>query len=243
MLRTKIPSVNFNCSILLRTVSTSSSSSKRFLQTGHTEASNSNSGLPYKLESDHIQQIQAQTTQTSTNTWARHKLSSRSFQDLIKGSKTKKIEGQATVFPSSTESQDKQELESKQENKTSASTLPAKKKSRRTLRPRKALIRLSPNATAHLKALLDQPEPKLIRIGVKNRGCSGLTYNLEYINEPNKFDEVVEQDGVKVIIDSKALFSIVGSEMDWLDDKLSSRFIFRNPNSKGTCGCGESFMV
>lgn len=118
-----------------------------------------------------------------------------------------------------------------------------KKKKKRTLRPRKALITLSPMAISHLKGLLDQPEPKLIRIGVKNRGCSGLTYDLQYITEPSKFDEIVEQDGVKVVIDSKALFSIVGSEMDWVDDKLSSRFVFKNPNSKGTCGCGESFMV
>ncbi|QLG73473.1 hypothetical protein HG535_0E05570 [Zygotorulaspora mrakii] len=118
-----------------------------------------------------------------------------------------------------------------------------KKKRKRTIRPRKALITLSTKAISHLQGLLDQPEPKLIRIGVKNRGCSGLTYDLQYITEPGKFDEVVEQDGVKVFIDSKALFSIVGSEMDWVDDKLSSRFIFKNPNSKGTCGCGESFMV
>ncbi|SGZ48419.1 CIC11C00000004356 [Sungouiella intermedia] len=117
------------------------------------------------------------------------------------------------------------------------------KKPRRKLRPRMALITLSPNAVEHLRALLDQPEPQLIRIGVRNRGCSGLTYHLEYVTEPGKFDELVEQDGVKVFIDSKALFSIVGSEMDWIDDKLSSRFIFKNPNSKGTCGCGESFMV
>lgn len=117
------------------------------------------------------------------------------------------------------------------------------KKPRRQLRPRKALITLSADAVDHLQALLDQPEPKLIRIGVRNRGCSGLTYHLEYVDKPGKFDELVEQDGVKVLIDSKALFSIVGSEMDWQDDKLSSRFIFRNPNSKGTCGCGESFMV
>lgn len=122
-----------------------------------------------------------------------------------------------------------------------AAPAPAKKK--RTLRPRKALITLTPSAVHHLQALIDQPEPKLIRIGVKNRGCSGLTYHLEYVTEGGKFDELVEQDGVKVLIDSKALFSIVGSQMDWLDDKLSSRFIFRNPNSKGTCGCGESFMV
>lgn len=134
------------------------------------------------------------------------------------------------------------EEEEKEANKKLAAQ-PQKKKAKRKLRPRKALISLTPSALSHLKALLNQPEPKLIRIGVKNRGCSGLTYDLEYITEPGKFDEVVEQDGVKVIIDSKALFSIVGSEMDWIDDKLSSRFVFKNPNSKGTCGCGESFMV
>lgn len=120
---------------------------------------------------------------------------------------------------------------------------PKKKGKRRVLRPRKAVITLSPKAIYHLKALLDQPEPKLIRVGARNRGCSGLTYDLQYITEPGKFDEVVEQDGVKIVIDSKALFSIVGSEMDWVDDKLASKFVFKNPNSKGTCGCGESFMV
>lgn len=119
----------------------------------------------------------------------------------------------------------------------------AEPKKRRTLRPRKALITLTPKAVANLRGLLDQPEPQLIRIGVRNRGCLGLTYHLEYVSEPGKFDETVEQDGVKVLIDLKALFSIVGLEMDWVDDKLSARFIFRNPNSKGTCGCGESFMV
>lgn len=125
-----------------------------------------------------------------------------------------------------------------------AAPMPAvKPKKKRTLRPRKALISLSPSAVEHLRALLDQPNPKLIRIGVRNRGCSGSTYNLEYVDKPGKFDELIEQDDVKVLIDSKALFSIVGSEMDWLDDKLSSRFVFKNPNSKGTCGCGESFMV
>jgi len=65
---------------------------------------------------------------------------------------------------------------------------------------------------------------------VRNRGCSGLAYNLEYVDKPGAFDETVEQDGVKVLIDSKALFSIIGSEMDWVEDKLSQRFVFRNPN-------------
>jgi len=128
---------------------------------------------------------------------------------------------------------------------------------------------LTPGAVSQLRALLAQPEPKLIRVGVKNRGCSGLAYHLEYVEKPGTFDESVEQDGVKVLIDSKALFSIIGSEMDWAEDKLSQRFVFRNPNiSKFVllwlsedewivegceaddiitlaeqCGCGESFSI
>ncbi|EME49091.1 hypothetical protein DOTSEDRAFT_84554 [Dothistroma septosporum NZE10] len=107
-----------------------------------------------------------------------------------------------------------------------AATKPKKSK----LRPRKAPIVLTPKAVEQLQGLFDQPEHKMIRVGVKNRGCSGLAYHLEYVDKPGAFDETVEQDGVKVLIDSKALFSIIGSEMDWLEDKLSARFIFKNPN-------------
>jgi iron-sulfur cluster assembly protein len=106
----------------------------------------------------------------------------------------------------------------------------AAKPKKSKLRPRKAPITLTPKAVEQLHVLFDQPESKLIRVGVKNRGCSGLAYHLEYVEKPGAFDETVEQDGVKVLIDSKALFSIIGSEMDWLEDKLSARFIFRNPN-------------
>ncbi|KAK4195382.1 hypothetical protein QBC40DRAFT_21769 [Triangularia verruculosa] len=109
--------------------------------------------------------------------------------------------------------------------------------------PRKAAMKLTPAAVDQLRALLDQPDPKLIKVGVRNRGCSGLAYHLEFVEKPGAFDETVEQDGVKVLIDSKALFSIIGSEMDWIEDKLSQRFVFRNPNIKEQCGCGESFMV
>lgn len=101
---------------------------------------------------------------------------------------------------------------------------------KRKLRPRKAAMTLTRTAVEQLRGLLDQPEPKLIRVGVKNRGCSGLAYHLEYVDKPGAFDEAVEQDGVKVLIDSKALFSIIGSEMDWMEDKLSARFVFKNPN-------------
>ncbi|KAI0097851.1 hypothetical protein GGR51DRAFT_566173 [Nemania sp. FL0031] len=113
---------------------------------------------------------------------------------------------------------------------------------KRKLRPRKAALKLTASAVEQLRQLLDQPEPKLIKVGVRNRGCSGLAYHLEYVDKPAAFDEEVEQDGVKVVIDSKALFSIIGSEMDWVEDKLNQRFIFRNPNIKEECGCGESFM-
>ncbi|KPM39141.1 hypothetical protein AK830_g7435 [Neonectria ditissima] len=101
---------------------------------------------------------------------------------------------------------------------------------RSKLRARKAAMKLTPSAVEQLRTLLDQPEPKLIKVGVRNRGCSGLAYHLEYVDKPGSFDEMVEQDGVKVLIDSKALFSIIGSEMDWSEDKLNQRFVFRNPN-------------
>ncbi|EXU99456.1 iron-sulfur cluster assembly accessory protein [Metarhizium robertsii] len=112
---------------------------------------------------------------------------------------------------------------------------PAAQKPRATrprpkLRPRKAAMKLTPAAVEQLRSMLDQPEPKIIKVGVRNRGCSGLAYHLEYVDKPGTFDEMVEQDGVKVLIDSKALFSIIGTEMDWAEDKLNQRFVFKNPN-------------
>ncbi len=114
------------------------------------------------------------------------------------------------------------------ETQDAASPSPAPRKSK--LRARKAAMTVTPAATTQLKNLLAQPDPKMIRVGVRNRGCSGLAYHLEYVDKPGMFDESVEQDGIKVLIDSKALFSIIGSEMDWVEDKLNQRFVFRNPN-------------
>lgn len=113
---------------------------------------------------------------------------------------------------------------------TEAQAQKPKPRQRPKLRARKAAMKLTPAAIEQLRAMLDQPEPKLIKIGVRNRGCSGLAYHLEYVDKPAAFDEAVEQDGVKVLVDSKALFSIIGSEMDWAEDKLNQRFVFRNPN-------------
>ncbi|KAH9964531.1 hypothetical protein BC827DRAFT_1127417 [Russula dissimulans] len=112
-----------------------------------------------------------------------------------------------------------------------------------TIRAQKAAIKLTPVAVDRLRNLMSSPTPQLVRIGVRNKGCAGLSYHFEYVDRPAKFDEVMEQDGVKVVIDSKALFSIIGSEMDWHEDALSSKFVFKNPNIADACGCGESFTV
>ncbi|CAG7847837.1 Iron-sulfur assembly protein 1 [Serendipita indica DSM 11827] len=120
---------------------------------------------------------------------------------------------------------------------------PVKERPRPKLRASKAAMSLTPEAVSRLRSLLSGPNPQYIRVGVRNKGCAGMSYHLEYVDKPGKFDERVEQDGVTVLIDSKALFSIIGSEMDWVEDKLSSKFAFKNPNIKDACGCGESFTV
>jgi iron-sulfur cluster assembly accessory protein len=122
------------------------------------------------------------------------------------------------------------EQEAQKSKLTTTTSQQTRPKPRPKLRARKAAMNLTPGAVKQLRELLNQPSPKLIKVGVRNRGCSGLAYHLEYVEKPGMFDEEVEQDGVKVLIDSKALFSIIGSEMDWVEDKLNQRFVFKNPN-------------
>jgi iron-sulfur cluster assembly protein len=106
-------------------------------------------------------------------------------------------------------------------------------------------ITLTERATARVRQLIDKRGLPAagIRIGVKSKGCSGLSYQVEYADERGKFDEVIEVDGVRVFIDPTAIMFVIGSEMDYVEDKLQSGFVFRNPNEKGRCGCGESFHV
>jgi len=117
-------------------------------------------------------------------------------------------------------------------------------KSARRLIPTKAPITITQPATDRLKELMTKnPAAIGVRIGVKTRGCNGLSYTLEYVQEKKKFDEMVEQSGVKVFIDAKAQLTLLGTEMDYVKDILSSEFVFHNPNITGTCGCGESFQI
>lgn len=116
-------------------------------------------------------------------------------------------------------------------------------KGRRLVQSRAALV-LTPAAVEKIKEILAQKVDSIgLKVGVRQRGCNGLSYTLEYAVEKGKLDEEVVQDGVRVIIDKKAQLTLLGTEMDYVETKLSSEFVFNNPNIKGTCGCGESFSV
>jgi iron-sulfur cluster assembly protein len=106
-------------------------------------------------------------------------------------------------------------------------------------------ITITPAAVERVKHLLAQrSEPAAgIRIGVKARGCSGYSYAVEYADKKMQFDEEIEADGATVFIDPAAVMFLIGSEMDYVEDKFQTGFTFTNPNEKGRCGCGESFTV
>lgn len=106
-------------------------------------------------------------------------------------------------------------------------------------------ITVTDRAAERVKILLQKrgKESVGIRVGVKKGGCSGLSYTIEYADNIEKFEEVIKDRGVTIIIDPKAIMYLIGSEMDFVDKKLKSGFTFINPNVKGQCGCGESFHV
>ena len=109
----------------------------------------------------------------------------------------------------------------------------------------KQIITLSDNAAERIKEIMANAEDNSIgvRIGVKSGGCAGMTYIMEYTKELNPSDELIEDKGVKVFIDSAAVMYLLGTEMDFKKEEFTSQFVFNNPNETERCGCGESFKI
>jgi len=112
-------------------------------------------------------------------------------------------------------------------------------------RPRPKVVTLTSAAAARITEIMENSETDYIglRIGVENGGCAGMAYTMEYAEEKNPLDELVEDRGVSILIDPKAILFLFGTEMDYQIDKLSSGFVFNNPNQTSACGCGESVTI
>lgn len=114
-----------------------------------------------------------------------------------------------------------------------------------TARPMPKVMRLTDAAAARIRDLMAKAERPIagLRVGVKNGGCAGMAYTMEYAESVNPTDEVVEDKGVTILIDPKAVLFLLGTEMDFRTEKLSSQFVFNNPNQTSACGCGESVQL
>jgi iron-sulfur cluster assembly protein len=106
-------------------------------------------------------------------------------------------------------------------------------------------MRLTDAAADRIKTVMGKAERPIaaVRIGVKNGGCAGMSYTMEYAEAINPLDEVIEEKGVRILIDPKAVMFLLGTEMDYRIDKLSAQFVFNNPNQTAACGCGESVQL
>jgi iron-sulfur cluster assembly protein len=107
------------------------------------------------------------------------------------------------------------------------------------------VVDLTPAAVARARELLANhgADAAGIRLAVKTTGCSGMSYKLDFAREIGEADTVVEKDGVKLVVEPAAVMYVLGTEIDWVEDKLGAMFVFKNPNEKARCGCGESFSV
>ncbi len=114
-----------------------------------------------------------------------------------------------------------------------------------TMRPRPQVMRLTDAAAARIKDVMAKAEGSItgVRVGVKNGGCAGMAYTMEYATQAGPHDEVVEDKGVRILIDPKAVMFLLGTEMDFKTDKLATQFVFNNPNQTSACGCGESVQL
>jgi iron-sulfur cluster assembly protein len=107
------------------------------------------------------------------------------------------------------------------------------------------VLTLTDAAADRVKDIMSRAERPIVgvRVGVKNGGCAGMSYTMEYAESVNPLDEIVEDKGVKVLIDPKAVLFLLGTEMDFQTTKLASQFVFNNPNQTSACGCGESVAI
>ncbi|PHS38267.1 MAG: FeS assembly scaffold SufA [Robiginitomaculum sp.] len=105
------------------------------------------------------------------------------------------------------------------------------------------LVTLTDAAAARVREILDERDQGYLRVGVTNGGCAGMEYLMEYVDEIANFDEVVEDNGVKIVVDAKAVLFLLGSVVDYETEILHSKFVFRNPNQTDACGCGESVTI
>lgn len=111
-------------------------------------------------------------------------------------------------------------------------------------RPRPKILTLTPAAAQRIRAIVAKSDmPKNLRVGVKNGGCAGMEYTMEWAAEPGRFDEAVEDQGVELLIDAKAVLFLLGTVMDYQAGALKSGFVFTNPNQTSACGCGESVQL
>jgi len=112
-------------------------------------------------------------------------------------------------------------------------------------RPRPTVMTLTGAAVDRIKHLMSRSQKDTggLRIGVKNGGCAGMEYTMEFVDEPDKFDEVIEDKGARVLIEAKAVLFLFGTTMDYEVDKLRAGFVFNNPNQTSACGCGESIEL
>lgn len=110
---------------------------------------------------------------------------------------------------------------------------------------RPQLISLTDAAADRVKALIENSDKPVLglRVGVTTKGCNGMSYVVEYAEDQSKLEEVVEDKGVKIFVDPMAVMYVLGSTMDFVEDKFHSGFVFDNPNETGRCGCGESFSI
>ncbi len=113
----------------------------------------------------------------------------------------------------------------------------------RTRRPRPKLVTLTDAAASRVSEILNERGEGYLRVGVKNGGCAGMEYLMDYVSEIETFDELVEDNGVQIVVDAKAVLFLLGSVVDYEVDVMSSRFTFKNPNQSDACGCGESVTI